>query len=176
MSTARRKVTMAELPALAGSRLGTSARHEVSQQRIETFADATEDHQWIHLDPPRAATGPFAGTIAHGYLTLSLGTALLWEVLEVTDSVQVINYGLDRVRFPAPLPSGAAVEMVVDLVSVEQFNGGVALHMVWTFQVPGSTRPVCVAEAIFRYYGALDVGQERVNISAKHIVGQFISA
>ena len=96
MSTTKRKVTLAELATLAGSTVGTSAPHEVSQRRIQAFADATEDHQWIHVDQARASTGPFGGTIAHGCLTVPLGSALLWEVLEVTDSVQVINYGLDK--------------------------------------------------------------------------------
>ncbi len=159
--TAPRKVTLAELPTLAGSRLGTSALHQISQDRIQMFADATDDRQWIHLDPLRAITGPFGSTIAHGYLTLSMGTALLSEVLDVTDSVQVINYGLDKVRFPAPLPSGASVEMVVDLDAVENFGGGVALHMAWTFQVPGTAKPVCVARAIFRYYRDPDADRRR---------------
>ncbi|HOZ58489.1 MAG TPA: MaoC family dehydratase [Nakamurella multipartita] len=171
MSTAAKSVTMAELATLAGSRLGTSAPHEVSQHRIRTFADATEDHQWIHVDPARASTGPFAGTIAHGYLTLALGTALLWEVLEVTDSVRVINYGLDKVRFPSPVPSGSAVEMAVDLVSVEEFTGGLALHMVWTFQIPRSPKPACVAEAIFRYYGVLENGPVGVDSAVRRSAG-----
>ncbi len=145
-------VTMAELPALAGTRLGVSPPHEITQQRIGMFAEATEDHQWLHVDPERAAAGPFGGTIAHGYLTLSLGTALLWEVLHVSDVGQVINYGLGKVRFPAPVRSGDFLEMMVDLDSVGEVSGGLALTMTWTFRVPGAAKPACVAEANFRYY------------------------
>lgn len=144
-------VTMAELPGLAGTRLGTSTSHRIDQPRIELFAEATEDHQWLHTDPVRAAAGPLGGTIAHGYLTLSLGSALLWEVLDVTDADQVINYGLGKVRFPSPVPSGAMIEMTVDLVSVVGVTAGLALQMVWTFRVRGADKPACVAEAIFRY-------------------------
>lgn len=151
MSKSPKSVVMAELPALAGSRLGTSSGWEIGQQRIDDFATATGDRQWIHVDPTRAAAGPFGGTIAHGYLTLSLGTALLWEVLEVTDADQVINYGLDKVRFPSPVASGALIEMTVDLVSVVDVPGGLALQMLWTFQVPGAAKPACVAQATFRY-------------------------
>lgn len=154
MSRPPTSVTMAELPALAGTRLGTSSRHEISQSRIDLFADATDDHQWIHVDPRRAAAGPFGGTIAHGYLTLSLGSALLWEVLDVTDADQVINYGLGRVRFPSPVPSGASVDMTVDLISVVPVTGGLALDMLWTFHTRGSAKPACVAESTFRYLDA----------------------
>jgi len=142
---------MAELPTLAGTRLGTSTPRGITQSRIDQFAEATGDHQWIHVDPTRAAAGPFGGTIAHGYLTLSLGSALLWEVLQVTDADQVINYGLGKVRFPAPVPSGALIDMTVDLISVVEVTAGLALNMTWSFQMPGSAKPACVAEATFRY-------------------------
>jgi acyl dehydratase len=100
-----------------------------------------------------------------------LGTALPWEVFEVTDSDRVINYGLDKVRFPSPVPSGSAVEMAVDLVAVEQFTGGLALPMVWTLQIPGSPKPACVAEAIFRYYGVPENGRVGVDSADRHSAG-----
>ncbi len=146
-----RSVTMAQLVGLAGTRLGTSMLHEIDQSRIDLFAEATEDHQWLHTDPARAAAGPFGATIAHGYLTLSLGSALLWEILDVTDADQVINYGLGKVRFPAPVSCGSMIGLTVDLVSVVEVAGGYALHMVWTFAEPRADKPACVAEAIFRY-------------------------
>ena len=156
MIVAPRSVTMSELGALAGTRLGTSTPREVTQSRIDQFAEATGDHQWIHVDPKRAAAGPFGSTIAHGYLTLSLGTALLWEVLQVSDAGQVINYGLGKVRFPSPVLSGALIVMTVDLISVAEVTAGVALDMLWTFEVLGSAKPACVAEASFRYLSALN--------------------
>ncbi|MBM4517537.1 dehydratase [Rhodococcus hoagii] len=104
-SQSAHSITMAQLPALAGTSLGTSHRVLITQEQIALFADATNDHQWIHVDPERAATGPFGSTIAHGYLTLSLAVELFFHLLDVTDCAQVINYGLDKVRFPAPVRS-----------------------------------------------------------------------
>lgn len=149
-------LTLSELSAHVGEPLGTSRVVAVEQDRVDRFADATEDRQWIHVDPDRAAAGPFGGTIAHGFLTLSLGTSLLWDVLEVSDATQIINYGLNKVRFPAPLPVGSLLKMSVVLLSVEDVRGGLQATMQWTFEIEGGTRPVCVAEVLFRYYAGTE--------------------
>jgi acyl dehydratase len=141
-----------ELPSLSGRNLGMSGTVEVPQERIDAFADATEDRQWIHLNPALARTGPFGGTIAHGYLTLSLSTILLSHLLEVTDAAQVVNYGLNRVRFPAPVPAGAALKMMVDVVAVDEFNDGYQMTYRGTAFIDGQAKPVCVMDGIFRYY------------------------
>lgn len=143
---------MAELAGLTGQRLGTSGWRPVTQEMISGFADITDDHQWLHVDPERAASGPFGTTIAHGYLTLSLATALLWEVLEVPDARQVINYGLAKARFPAPVPAGSQVRAHVDLTSVEEVKGGLQIMPTLTYEREGGDRPVCVADLLFRYY------------------------
>lgn len=146
------RVTIAELGSLVGTVVGTSRPVEVTQERINAFAEATEDRQWIHTDPQRAQSGPFGGTIAHGYLTLSLTSALLWDVLQVTDAAQVVNYGLEKVRFPAPVPAGASVRMALEIVSVEAVAGGVQVRYRGTFTLPDGAKPVCVSEGLFRYY------------------------
>lgn len=148
---ATHRVTMAHLPDLAGTRLGASSRIPVTQDRICQFADATGDHQWIHVDPERARSGPFGTTIAHGYLTLSLAVEIFSGLLEVTDCAQVINYGLDKVRFPAPVPVGSSVGAVADVTSVEPCAGGYQLAVTLTFDASGVERPVCVAQMILRY-------------------------
>ena len=147
------KVRMGDLPGLAGEVLGASSRVVITQDRINTFADATNDHQWIHVDPERAARGPFGTTIAHGYLTLSLAVELFWGILEVTDSEQVINYGLNKVRFPAAVPVDSAVGATASVVSVDPVAGGYQLTVALTFDVEGIDRPVCVCEMILRYLG-----------------------
>lgn len=147
-------VTIAELPSLAGKTFAAPRSIEVTQERIDAFAEATEDRQWLHVDPERAKSGPFGGTIAHGYLTLSLASAMLFDVLQVTDAVQVVNYGLDKVRFPAPVPAGSKVSMAAQFVSVDPVPGGVQVRYRASFTVPDGTKPVCVAEGLFRYYGA----------------------
>jgi acyl dehydratase len=149
---AQRVVPMSELPSLAGQRLGTSRWRPVTQEMINSFADTTDDHQWLHVDPERAASGPFGSTIAHGYLTLSLATALLWDVLEVPDAARIVNYGVGKVRFPAPLPAGSQVRAHVDVAAVEEVKGGLQLTTVLTYERDGGDRPVCVAELLFRYY------------------------
>ncbi|MBB2893652.1 MaoC family dehydratase [Flexivirga oryzae] len=146
------RVTIAELPSLVGTTVGTAPAIEVTQERINAFAEATEDRQWIHTDPERARSGPFGTTIAHGYLTLSLASALMWEVLQVTDAAQVVNYGLEKVRFPAPVPAGSPVSMTLDIVSVEPVAGGVQVRYRGTFTVPDNSKPVCVTDGLFRYY------------------------
>jgi acyl dehydratase len=140
-----------ELPNHVGERLGASGWHEVTQEQVRMFADATEDHQWIHLDQERAAAGPFGGTIAHGFLTLSLAPVLVHEVFEVADAGITINYGLNRVRFPAPLPVGSRVRADVTCVAVEEVPGGVQATLAVTFEREGGGKPVCVAELLLRY-------------------------
>ena len=140
-----------ELLSLVGQRLGVSRWVTVTQRAIDLFAEATDDHQWIHVDPDRAREGPFGGTIAHGFLTLSLAPALLGEVLEVSAATFVVNYGLNRVRFPAPVPSESAVRMAVDLVSAEEVAGGVQTALGLTFELEGATKPACVGEMVIRY-------------------------
>jgi len=150
--TAQQAVALDDLSALVGERVGVSNWTTVDQQRINTFADATGDHQWIHVDEVSAAAGPFGGTIAHGYLVLSLAPMLLWDVLEVTGVSQVINYGLQRVRFPTPVPAGSRVRMLVDLISVTPVSGALQAAFALVFELEGADKPPCVAEILFRYY------------------------
>jgi acyl dehydratase len=146
-------VKLSELPSLAGRTLGISDWVEVSQERIDTFADATGDHQWIHVDPGRAADGPFGTTIAHGYLTLSLVPMLVRSVVTISEAGMGINYGLNRCRFPSPLPAGSRVRAEVVLASVDQLDGG-GMHLVLqvTITAEGAEKPACVAETVARYY------------------------
>ena len=141
-----------ELHTRVGDQLGHSAWHVITQEQVSAFADATGDRQWIHTDPVRATTGPFGRTIAHGYLTLSLGPVLLDEVLEVAGAGLIVNYGANRVRFPAPVPVGASVRAGVQLVGAEEVAGGVQAALGMTFEVESSPKPACVAEILFRYY------------------------
>ena len=134
-----------------GRDLGTSEWLEVTQERVDTFADATGDHQWIHVDPVRAAAGPFGGPIAHGYLTLSLSNALLPEIVEVQGVSMGVNYGVNKIRFPAPVLVGARVRAQATLTSVEEVGGGVQTTMVITIEIEGGTKPACVIESISRY-------------------------
>ena len=134
-----------------GRHLGWSPWLELTQERIDQFADATGDHQWIHVDPDRAATGPFGSTIAHGYLTLSLVNYFLPQVVEVTDVSIGVNYGLNRVRFPAAVPVGSRIRGGVDLTAAEEVAGGVQTTMVVTIEMDSGDRPACVAEVLSRY-------------------------
>ncbi len=140
-----------ELHSHVGQRLGASDWHEVTQEQVGLFADATGDHQWIHLDQERAAAGPFGGTIAHGFLTLSLAPMLVHEVFEVADAGVTINYGLNRVRFPAPLPVGSRVRADVVCAAVDEVPGGLQATLAVTFEREGGGKPVCVAELLLRY-------------------------
>jgi acyl dehydratase len=135
----------------AGDSFGPSSWVEVSQETIDAFAAATGDRQWIHVDPERAADGPFGTTIAHGYLTLALLPAASYEVLPAGGSVAV-NYGLNRVRFPAPVPAGSHVRATFAVLSVDPFPGGEQVTMTATVERDGGEKPVCVAEVVFRYY------------------------
>ncbi len=137
---------------LVGQHLGYSEWHRITQDQVNTFADATGDHQWIHVDPERAATGPFGGPIAHGYLTLSLAPVLLAEVLHVEGVTMGVNYGCNRVRFPAPVPVGSNLRAGATLVSVEEVGGGVQSVLDVTFEVEGAEKPSCVAEVVYRYF------------------------
>jgi acyl dehydratase len=147
--------TLGELPGLTGQELGSSDWHEVTQESVDLFADATGDHQWIHVDVERAKKeSPFGGPIAHGYLTLSLLVPLLAQVLVVTDTVMGVNYGLNRVRFPAPVPVGAKVRASATLKDVEPVSGGLQVTMSVVIEREGGDKPVCIAEPVYRYYGA----------------------
>jgi acyl dehydratase len=146
--------TMAELAGLAGAELGTTDWHEVTQEHVNLFADATGDHQWIHVDVERAnAESPFGGPIAHGYLTLALVVPLFWQVFTVTDSTLVVNYGLNKARFPAPVPVGSRVRLTATLSGVEPVTGGLQLTIPVVIERQGGDKPVCVAEVVYRYYG-----------------------
>ncbi|MBV9661652.1 MAG: MaoC family dehydratase [Acidimicrobiales bacterium] len=135
-----------------GEHLGYSEWHEVTQEQVNSFADATGDHQWIHVDVARAKAGPFGAPIAHGYLTLSLMPALLAEILRVSKVAMAVNYGLDKLRFPAPVPVGSKVRAGVTLDRADDVAGGVQVVLNTTFEIEGGGKPVCVAEVLFRYY------------------------
>jgi len=125
---------------------------EITQERVNAFAEATDDRQWIHLDPERAAAGPFGSTIAHGYLTLSLLVPLFGEALPKLDGYRLsLNYGLDRVRFPSPLPVGSRIRGRFVVQSVDEVSGGVQAKVLATIEREGQEKPVCVAEALYRY-------------------------
>ena len=135
-----------------GAEFGPSSWIEVPQEKIEAFAEATGDHQWIHVDRDRAAAGPFGTTIAHGYLTLSLLPAMSYEVVPRQGGGMAVNYGLNRVRFPAPVPSGSRVRGTFRVDAVDDFDGGYQATMKATIEREGGEKPVCVAELVFRYY------------------------
>jgi acyl dehydratase len=140
------------LKEMVGQHLGYSDWHEVTQEQVNLFADATGDHQWIHVDVERAKAGPFGAPIAHGYLTLSLTPTLLTEVLAVSGISMAINYGLNKLRFPSPVPVGSRVRAGVELASVEDVSGGAQVQLNVTYEIEGGTKPACVAEVLFRYY------------------------
>jgi acyl dehydratase len=142
-----------ELKRLAGTDLGHSDWLAVNQDRVDTFADATGDRQWIHVDRERAKTGPFGGTIAHGYLTLALVIPLWTEILRVEGIRMAVNYGANKLRFPAPVPVGAKVRLHAVVLSVEDVPGdGVQLTAALTMQCEGTDKPAAVVEAVYRYY------------------------
>ncbi|GAA1727593.1 Acyl dehydratase [Dietzia kunjamensis subsp. schimae] len=137
-----------QLEAELGRHVGYSDWMEITQERIDAFADATGDHQWIHVDPARAAEGPYGRTIAHGYLTLSLLPVLGAEVMEIRGFAMMINYGVDKVRFPAPVPVGSRIRAGIELTSLERKSSGVQLNSLVTVEVEGSDRPAVVAETV----------------------------
>lgn len=139
---------IAALERAVGTHLGYSDWHEITQDRIDTFADATGDHQWIHVDPERAAAGPFGTTIAHGYLTLSLVSMLVWEVYSVEGFAMGVNYGANKLRFPAPVPVGSKVRGGVELVSVTPGGGGCQVIARVTIELEGGDKPACVVDTV----------------------------
>ena len=141
-----------ELRKAEGEVLGTSGWHEVTQETIDAFADVTGDHQWIHVDPERAKDTPFGGTIAHGYYTLSLAPMLMNRIFALEGFAFAVNYGLNRVRFPAPLPVGGKVRLTAKLKELEDIPGGAQMVMELTFEREGGDKPVCVAETVARVY------------------------
>ena len=143
---------LAELRAAEGETLGTSDWHEVTQQDIDAFADATGDHQWIHVDPERAKDTPFGGTIAHGYYTLSLAPLLTNEIFAMDGFAFAINYGLNKVRFPAPVPVDSRVRATAKVAKLEDVPGGAQMTLELTFERDGGEKPVCVSETLVRVY------------------------
>ncbi|WP_432095868.1 MaoC family dehydratase [Streptomyces sp. bgisy100] len=141
-----------ELRAAVGEQLGTSDWLEVDQKRIDLFADATGDHQWIHVDSEKAAAGPFGTTIAHGYLTLSLLPALVPQLMRVDGVRMGINYGANKVRFPSPVPVGSRLRATGKIAEVAEVTDGVQLTTVVTVEREGGDKPVCVAETVSRFY------------------------
>ena len=141
-----------ELKGLIGKHLGFSDYLTITQEQVNIFADATGDHQWIHVDVERAKAGPFGGPIAHGYLTLSLGPVFLPQIFGVEGVAMGVNYGTNKVRFPSPVPVGSKLRAGVKLLNVEDVTGGVQVTLETTFEVEGAKKPSCVAEVVFRYY------------------------
>src|SRR6059058_2564646 len=146
-------IDIAGLRERAGTHVGYTDWQEMTQARVDQFADATDDHQFIHVDVERAKQTPFGGTIAHGFLTLSLVAPVSQQLMTVTDAVMGINYGLDRVRFPAPLPVGAQWRGGGEIAEVKEVAGGVQVKVLVTIEVKGSEKPACVAESLARIYG-----------------------
>jgi acyl dehydratase len=141
-----------DLRAAVGEHLGWTEWLEIDQKRIDQFAEATDDHQWIHVDPERAAGGPFGGTIAHGFLTLSLIPSLTPRLMRVEGVKMGVNYGVNKVRFPAPVPVGARLRATAELTEVTETGSGVQLVTRVTVEREGGDKPVCVAETVTRYY------------------------
>jgi len=152
MDPTRLSVTMDELPGLAGREFGPSEWRTVTQEDVNTFADVTGDRNPVHLDPDFAARTPFGTTIVHGYLTLSLVVPLMAEVFEVTDLGVGINYGLNKLRFPAPVPVGSRIRVKGSVTAVTEVPGGFQVESAVTFEVEGQEKPACVAELVVRYY------------------------
>ncbi len=146
------QTTIATLADSAGQHLGYSEWTEMTQERVNQFAEVTGDHNFIHVDPERAASTPFGGTIAHGFLTLSLIAPITQQALTVTDATVGINYGLDRVRFPAPLPVGSRWRAGVEIQEVREVKGGVEVKLLVTVEVEGAEKPALVAENVLRSY------------------------
>lgn len=146
--------SISDLKSFVGKRLGPSEWVVVTQDRINAFAEATGDHQWIHVDPERAASdSPFGGPIAHGYLTIALAPALLPEVIRVDGVRHIVNYGLDKMRLPAPVPAGGRVRLSLEIKNVREISGGAARACLGlSFEVEGAAKPACTAEAVYVYY------------------------
>ena len=154
VTTAQRfAVTLAELPGLAGQRLGPTEWREMTQDRVDAFADVTEDHNYIHVDVEAAKASPFGGTIAHGYLSVSLLAPISMDLLQVTDAATSVNYGMDKLRFPAPLPVGARFRGAGEIMEVTEVKGGMQVKVAFTLEVADQAKPALVAECLYRYYG-----------------------
>ncbi|MEO7836213.1 MAG: MaoC family dehydratase [Acidimicrobiales bacterium] len=145
-------LNVAELATRVGQPLGRSSWRRITQDEVDIFAGLTGDEQWIHIDPERARVGPFGATIAHGYFTLSLATQFLDEVLVVEGAGLVLNYGSERVRYPAPVPVGSRVRALIELPAVTEISGGVQTTFRLTFEIEGAKKPGCVADIVYRYY------------------------
>jgi len=145
-------ISVDDLHSFTGQQLGYSEWQTITQERVNLFADATDDHQWIHVDPERAKEGPFGVAIAHGYLTLSLAPVLLNQVIRVDNTTFGVNYGCGKVRFPSPVPVGAELRMGVTVAEVEEVSGGVQATYDLVFEVKDATKPSCVAQVIYRYF------------------------
>ena len=145
-------VAYADVPGLAGIDLGYTEWLEITQKQVNTFADATGDHQWIHVDPKRAADGPFGGPIAHGFLTLSLAVTFWTELLEVEGVATKVNYGLDKVRFVSPVAVGSRVRMNAVVAEVTEVGGGYQLAVDQTIEIEGGSKPAVVARGLYRFY------------------------
>ena len=137
---------------LVGEHLGYSDYHTVTQEQVNLFADATGDHQWIHVDPERAKSGPFGGPIAHGFLTLALVPILVGQIVRVDGVTMGVNYGTNKVRFPAPVLVGAEVRASATVASVDDVPGGILVVMDVVIEVRGAAKPSCVAQIVSRYY------------------------
>jgi acyl dehydratase len=149
-------LTLAELESSAGRELGTSDWHEITQAQIDLFAEATGDHQWIHVDPDAAAAGPFGTTIAHGYLSLAMLPMLLSEVVSVSDAVMGVNYGIEKVRFTSPVPSGSSVRLHATLNRTERKGPAVVWYVGVQIEIQGSEKPALVGEVVYMAAGAPD--------------------
>jgi acyl dehydratase len=137
---------------LAGQQIGYTEWQTITQERVNLFADATDDHQWIHVDPERAKAGPFGGAIAHGYLTLSLAPVLLNKIIRVDNMKFGINYGANKIRFPSPVPVGSELRMGVTVANVEDVTGGVQVTYDMVMEVRDAPKPACVAQVVYRYF------------------------
>lgn len=144
--------TLAALPELVGVDLGASEWIDITQERVNTFADATNDQQWIHTDPERAKDGPFGAAIAHGFLTLSLSIPLWTELLDVSDAATKVNYGLNKVRFLSPVKVGSRIRLQATIAQVEEVKGGLQITVDMTIEIEGAEKPAAVAQAIHRFY------------------------
>jgi acyl dehydratase len=144
---------LTELPGLVGQRLGPTEWREMTQERVNEFADVTEDHNYIHVDPERAKDSPFGGTIAHGYLSMAMLAPISQQLLAVSDAKTSVNYGMDRLRFPAPLPVGKEFRGVGEVAEVNEVKGGMQVKVTFTLEVRDQERPALVADCLFRYYG-----------------------
>ena len=141
-----------EFHGLVGQQIGYSEWQTITQERVNLFADATDDHQWIHVDPEAAKAGPFGGPIAHGYLTLSLAPVLLQKVLVINGMTFGINYGANKVRFPSPVPVGAELRMGVTVAGAEEVGGGMQVVFDLVFELKDAPKPACVAQVVYRYF------------------------